>query len=348
VLPLKRQPLLADLFLASKKIAGIPNQFWDTTRENLMMAKRFVLDEDAARYCAEMVRRAPRIIADAQDFALRPFEQMWIEFPFRVYWEEMHKKAADATSDERLGYLFIGPIVRVITEAHQPVPVPGGFSSKTMVSPLQYHLNQPWSFETQIKMAEKYGTSRLGFDALYWGSAYNQFVREQDMAGLHSLRENHSFSIEWTGETLINTFHELSNGSAGDLKNIIALLLFLNRTSKTQTIRELPPERRMIHAKPSVLLRHSVITLKVNPVPKLLKLAAGEGVFRRLHDVRGHFCHNEQARTAECEHEWREIDGHHLLQWRCTSCQGMRWWRKQHRRGHEELGRVTSTYQVTE
>ena len=33
--------------------------------------------------------------------------------------------------------------------------------------------------------------------------------------------------------------------------------------------------------------------------------------------------------------------------WFCE-CGGLRWWRKQHMRGHEEKGLVTSEYKVTE
>jgi hypothetical protein len=353
---IKRRPLLADLFLAttkSKVQAVVPPAYWETTRDNLMLAKRFVFDHQAAGYCAELLRKAPRVIADAQDFAIPPFERMYIEFPFDVWYETLTGQKPDKTADIRLGYLITGSLVRVLVES------PAGLG----LSPIQYHLNRPWTFEQEQQMAEAVGTSRAQFDLFFWGVSaahlgtihcgadgkHRVAMDEWQKEALRSLRANHSLSLH-VAERLQHRVPQIwdmfYDGSAGDLRNIIGLLLFMNRTSKTRVEREMPVKQQMIHTKPVALLKHRVITLHVNPVPKLLKLAAGEGVWRRLHDVRGHFCHNEVARTNHHDHEWQEaVSMLPHLQWFC-SCGGLRWWRREHRRGHEQLGHITSVYEV--
>lgn len=144
-------------------------------------------------------------------------------------------------------------------------------------------------------------------------------------------------------------------GSGGDLRNIVALLLFLNRTGDIQYLREVLMAQALINRRPRPLMPYRVITLKLDPMPRLQALAAGAGVQRRLHDVRGHYCHDRTARESGCLHGeerlggwgefWEEYD---VLQWQCTHCGGKRWWRKEHARGHAHLGVVKEqVYAVT-
>jgi hypothetical protein len=74
---------------------------------------------------------------------------------------------------------------------------------------------------------------------------------------------------------------------------------------------------------------------------------AHSGITKRLHDVRGHFCHDKRARqTGEqwCGHDWVEYEP---LRWKCERCGGKRWWRNEHQRGDVEKGRsFIQTYEV--
>jgi hypothetical protein len=162
------------------------------------------------------------------------------------------------------------------------------------------------------------------------------------------LRENHSFELNLrAGIDKRQFWGQLYNGSAGDLRNIIGLLLFLNRTSQVRYEREEPTlPGRFIGRKQTNFLAHRVISFKLNPLPRLVKLCAGESIRRRLHDVRGHFCHNKIARENNHLHDWIEAAENHL-QWSCE-CGGLRWWRNPHMRGHEGKGLVLSEYNVKE
>lgn len=353
---IKREPLLADKFLAltygkDELTDLVPEEYFESTRSNLLLAKRFVLDEQATVYCADLIKRAPRIIADAQDFAIPPFERTYIEIPFKPWFETITGRPGDADGDTRVGYLIVGNVVRCFSEN------PDGLC----VSPLEYHLHHPLTVEEEVKYAHWMGTSRIGLDTFYWGELITSFgtitctdgkhrieLNEWDKAGVRSLRANHGFSIHLPNKALpqIPAMMEgLHEGSNGDLRNIIGLLIFLNRTSQVRYEREIPFKPQMVNRKSVNLLKHRVITIKVDPIPKLLKLGAGSGIQRRLHDVRGHLCHNEIARTNFHDHDWQESEGDHL-RWFCE-CGGKRWWRKEHHRGHEERGIVTSEYTVT-
>src|SRR5206468_4583912 len=126
-----------------------------------------------------------------------------------------------------------------------------------------------------------------------------------------------------------------------------------------QVVREVGVSQGFVGNKVKPFLSHHVITLKVERDDlenRIKRLVAGHGTTKRLHDVRGHFCHNERAKTADCMHPaWEETDWETDVaggariprRWKCLRCTGLRWWRKEHERGHEEKGLVSSEYRVT-
>jgi hypothetical protein len=337
----KRQPLLADFYLATAKKTRIDApHFVQTTCDHIRQAHRFVLDDDAVRYIGELIRTMPRIIADAQDFAIPPFKQTWIEFNARLLYEVVTGEPSASNSDERVGYLIAGPVARVVAGN------PSEANENPVCIQFEYRLFQPWTPQEELDFCHKAHISRLGLDQMFWGAAANQLIEEHDKEGLRALRRNHSIKLQCTKEYEEELVTAMAGSLAGDLRNIIAILLFLNRASKDIYTTEVGRAQTMIGRRAAPLLKHSVIKIKLNPIPRLRKLIAGVGVFRRLHDVRGHFCHNKEARFSGCLHEWEETKP---LHWECKlKCGGVRWWRTEHKRGHEEKGIVTSHYQVTE
>jgi len=346
----KREPTLADMFLTyaptspytdvRRKTLFAPH-FFDTTCDNLRQAHRFVFDDQATAYVGEMIREMPRIIADAQDFAIPPFQKTWIEYSAEVMFETIAGQPILPTGDLKVGYLIVGPVVRVITYAKT---VESDYD--VTVLPIQYKLFQPWTIEQELDFCNRAKISRMQIDSMYWGSSANILRSEQDKEGLRALRANHSVEV-CTSKVAEEhqVMSRLWEGMAGDVRNIIAMLLFMNRTSKDTVTREIGHGRGMFGSKPGPMLKHSVISLKLNPLPRLRTLVAGPGVWRRLHDVRGHFCHNKEARFSTCDHDWEETKP---LHWECKNkCGGVRWWRHEHQRGHVEKGIVTSRYHVT-
>jgi hypothetical protein len=151
-------------------------------------------------------------------------------------------------------------------------------------------------------------------------------------------------------------------GSVGELRNIVAILLMLNRPSITRYANA-PAARGWIKRKPAPFMAHTSVTIDIDarPTMRLLGTPAGDGVPRRRHEVRGHYCHDHEAhdyrRIAGCQHDWQETDAEwtpadlkpgEAEHWVCRQCSGKRWWRIEHERGRLDQGIVNRAgYHVT-
>lgn len=369
---MKREPILADALLA-QGVTGplLATKKWTAQGlDTLRGCKKFVFDTQAAIWFAQTLRDNPRLIADAQDFAIPPFKQMWVEIPWHAFWSTMTGGIPDPTADKLVGYLYDGPLVRVVAG--------GKPDSHPAFLPLEYVLHHPMSDEEQLRLAEQMGVSRLMINMWFWGESAEFFtgkkvvdendesLQEWDKAGLRALRDHHSLRFaplesRFQGHEK-EVYQTFIDGSGGDLRNIVSLLLFMNRTRDLHTIRDFAASQGFIGNKLRPWVSHSVISLKLDPAPMLRMLSAGEGIRRRLHDVRGHFCHNKVARGEMlgkhgkygCMHgemhggdfgEWWEE--YEPLKWECKVCGGHRWWRNEHKRGHMEEGVVVQQYAVT-
>lgn len=359
---LKRRPLLADSLLARKVIGPSVYKTHQAQRnEALRTAKRFVLDGTAAQYLGQMLEDHPRIVADAQDFAIPPFKQMWIEFPLQPFFRQITGFDTDPYGDRVLGYLYDGPVVSVAASMDK---------MECGWMPVDYILHRPSTLKEEIEVAVAAGTSRMQLDFWFWGQTASRFCDDPGIAltpesrvhidkaawdseGLRALRANHSVRFSKAWDLMDRESKSIFiRGSGGDLRNIVALLLFLNRTRDIQTVKDIGYTPALLNRKPRALVTHSVISLKLDPAPLLRKLVAGEGIKRRLHDVRGHFCHDKRAR-AGCTHGemhdgdfgefWVEYEP---LRWNCERCNGKRWWRREHSRGKFEDGMVIQEYAV--
>lgn len=372
---IKRQPTLADRLLALEPKDYKEPRFIAGRQNLLVQAKKFVLDAQATVYLARMLKEHPRIVSDANDFAQRPFEQMWIEMPFPAFYEIMTGRKTDSDGDQIIGYLFDGPVVNVASFGAEGVRY--GKSTPAGFTPVEYILNRPMSETETEKVCAQLGMrSHRGFaiDIQMWGSSALSFVtdpeerarlgllnyvedrpdREWDAEGLRSLRENHTLRIRKIPGVPDEDIKDVVQGSSGDLRNIIALLLFLNRTANIQSVREEPMGHAMINRRPRPLLPHKVISLRIDPGPRLLKLVADQEHIKRCnHPVRGHYKHDKRA-WAGCPHG-KELAGdfgewwieYEPLRWKCEECGGKRWWHPAHRRGDPALGVIDRDYAVT-
>jgi hypothetical protein len=354
---LKRQPLMADKLLA-RQPADFPakRREQERIRNYLLEAKRFVMDYDGVCYAAEIIRKNPGMIAKNVEFATPPFPSMYIEFSFLTFYKELTGRDPDEYADATMGYLIHGPHVFVITN--------GRGETDPVIMPWYYHLNKVWTLQEEINASELMGTSRGGLDAFFWGESFDKLSEDEQ----RTFRAHHSMwmlPVADGGEeesalaVLRKLWSNVYDTSAGDLRNITALLLLLNRSGNVRYDVPMGPHRAMIHNKPRAFLSHSVVKFKLNPVKRVLKgSGTGLGAWRREHDVRGHYCRDKYARAAEepkqcCAkdkfdeptHDWREYG---INEWACVKCKGRKWWRKACKRGSRDKGKVLKTYEVTE
>jgi hypothetical protein len=348
---IKRKPLLIDEVLANthKELPKEERRKVQVVQARLQQAKVFKFDEDAAIYAAQMMRDYPEAIAHDVDFAIPPFPQMYIEFPFPKFYDILTPEEMRVSDplplkdqDQDVGYFYDGPSVYVMSRtADSKRNRPG------MILPLRFRMNRAFTYDEEVELIKHLKSSRLGIDAFFWGSCYKKLIERNDYASMRALREHHSCEV-WYGDDGMppNMMAYLLHTNAGDLRSIIAMLLFLNRTKDVQEMDEIRGAPGFVRAKPRTLIRHNVIHIKLDPAPLLKKVfldARTTGGWRREHDVRGHFCHDRTYHAAHHEHDMKEIDHQH---WKCRLCGGAKWWRKAHHRGSSKAGQVLTAYEV--
>jgi hypothetical protein len=348
---IKRKPLLYDELLASigPDFAGPPDAKpnLNTVMSRVKQAKVFKFDDEAACYAARMMVNHPEAIAHDVEFAIPPFERMWIEFPYPAFYDitsppeyRGYSNIPPEEDDLDVGYFFDGPRVYVASRTSRKAKY-----AHPMIMPIRYRLNQQYTYEEEMQMTSLLQTSRLGIDAFMWGSCYKTLLERVDKPSMRALRNNHSSEF-WYGLDLSkDAMGYVLKTSAGDLRNIVGFILFLNRTRDVQIIDEIKPAPGFVRAKPRTLVRHSVIKLKLDPGPMLKRIfkSRATGGWRREHDVRGHWCHDRVWHANQHEHDLREI---HVNFWKCVQCGGCKWWRKEHHRGRKDFGQVKTNYEV--
>jgi hypothetical protein len=358
----KRQPLLADVFVGhNPKLSVVQQAVFDRIRNRVRSARRFVFDDAGLVRAAEVMRDIPELLIREQQFARAPYDLTWIEIGnFRLWGNVIVGREPDATSDEQIGYLIDHGNVYVVSGGTHANP-----SWMPALLPLYYKLHQPWGFQQQIEFAQAAGMSRMQLDGFLWGETIYKLVgsdvqnSSEPTFNSRALREHHTCDLLPTRPSIdrAHTIRLMTDGSAGDLRNVIGLLLLLNRPSLTRYVREVGHHRGFIKGKLRPYLSHTVVTIPVDPVPTLRKIgtAEGEGIIRRRHEVRGHYCHDWDAREYAkigCVHEWEVMphpdddidDPNH---WQCKICDGKRWWRLQHERGTAQIGFVAKHYEVS-
>jgi hypothetical protein len=367
-----RKPLLIDEVLALEHkrssmgdpilgdgAKGIPyiGRDWQNIHAAMLKARRFVLDNNAAQKFGQVMREIPDVIAAQQEFARPPYDTMWVEFDAQTVYKEASGLVPDDKSDVLLGYLFYeGRVYSFFygkTKDNRPASASAGL--------IVYDLHRPWKVEEQMKFANESSTSRLGLVSWVWGSPLRHWLAgkvefgpddEPALATAKSLRNLHT--ARWVNEKwVVEHLNErnragILDSCAGDLRNIITLLLLMNQPSIVSYSKEIGAIKGFSRGKLRKYLSHNIVSISVDPQPIMRRMSAGHGSPHRRHEVRGHYCHDEktrQARRLGCEHKWEQTDPNH---WQCSVCHGSRWWRKHHERGDASIGFATKQYAITE
>jgi hypothetical protein len=319
-------------------------------KQILRSAHKFVLTDDAAIRIAEAIRAYPEMLADNSQFAIPPFETTWIEMPLRNFQRKLigENQEIDDRSDRTIGYLIHKDRVYVAGENED---------LDAMMMPFSYGLNTPSTFEEEQRACKYFGVSRAQLDSFLWGHTVFKELRSGYM---RSLRRQHSLRLEYTDETLarateaqLKVGNSLYVGAAGDLRNILGILLAMNQPTKYLRTSDVPHRRKMTAKGPRVYMAHSVIEFDLNkkPIRQLLRrnMEKGTHASPRWHQVKGHFCHDSKGRgETGCIHDgglaWVELEPR---KWECQECGGKRWWREYPEgRGDAAIGFVQSQHLV--
>ena len=341
-------PTLADDLLATKSRTLIEASVNDKAKHLLRSAKRFVLTEEAAIKIGEAIRAYPEMLVEHGWFARTPFETCWIEFPSRNFHEAIVPGSSTPDADDRVGYLFHGDMAFVGAS--------NGNENGADCSPLVYHLHQPDSLEKQLQHCQTMQVSRAQLDNFYWGRTMAENLPHHVLKGL---RAQHGFSVvceeryrgaikgaDWLGF------------SAGEVRNIIGLLLMINQPSGVIRTTDVAHRRVVGKRGTRVLMGHSIVTLNLDRRSKpdrLLRRPHGSHASPRWHEVVDHWCNDEKARTLGYSaddpktfgrgthaHVWEKDDA--KLVATCSICGGRRWRRRmKNGRGDRSRGTIGQT-----
>lgn len=332
---------LADLVVQERLARMVGRDVAAQLIAKIKQAHRFSFDDNAVRRIAEVCRDVPELLIEHQQFARAPYDMLWFELTEQPFWQIMHPDLPydDHKGDHRVGFLVDHGTVYSFASDHQEP------KATAALFPVRYHLHQPFELDDQIAFCRTFRTSRMLLDSFLWGSPVDRLSEHHKRA----LRAAHSCDlIPSTTPALMKRLPELGHkvlaGANGDLRNVIATLLILNRPSLITYIKDVSSHRSLHH-------RIVTIDLDLRPIIREVGQAVDPREVRR-HEVRGHYCHNQATRDGArrgCLHEWRADPAYpadDVDHWWCQRCTGKRWWRHHHTRGSAEIGFVTHDYQV--
>lgn len=311
----------------------------------MLSARRFNITDDAAVRIRDAMANYPEYLSDNGQFAIPPFKTMWIEFNSRIMLKhDLLTSYMRDDADERVGYLIHNNRVYTFSENKNWIP------GKT---DYDFILNKPMSYETQKLLCELFGVSRIGIDPFLWGhTMYDYLTTEvrKDLRNQHGLELSKQVLkvYEENPEALKKIFREAYYSSAGELRNILAVLLMINQPSTSLRFSEVPRKRGMVKGRPMPYFGYSNVDINIDKSVHFnpnRKPNEGERKILRWHEVRGHFCHNAKAKEKTHVHIWRETEPH---RWECAlECGAKRWWREYpDGRGSAEKGYIHQSRRI--
>ena len=371
----KRRPLLVDVFAHAKHFSNetyhdiLLPKLIPTLQAKAMQARRFVLDDEASMRVGDVIRDVPDLLVRESQFARAPFPLTWIEISSSVMWHAIYRDRPDKQS---LAAPDHAARIGILIDDNRVYMVAGGTAEEPdnlsilHVCPYSYEMN------TDLLDGVGYDVMRhMGIDpenddrfmrfarVLFWGSTcddvpagrLDEITRHFCYFPLFDPHRLRALDPKDYRQRLEN----LTAECIGDLRNIVAVLLMMNRPAITRYGNEVARGRGWIKNKNVPFMSHTTVHINLDPIPvlRMVGTPAGEGIERRRHEVRGHYCHNQTARDysriAGCVHEWISTyddwtpvgdnyppaDVNH---WVCSVCEGKRWWRDAHERGTAEVG----------
>lgn len=328
---------LIDAFLAKKKAT----RFETPHRNVLLQARRFVFDDTASSFLGTVIRELGIRILSQHEFAKPPYETTWVEVDQTAYWQGLTGTMPEFGSDVKVGFLYHKNKIWTVASNRQ--------FEEPEILPLIYNLHTPISFEEELDLSQKFGTSRMGFRQLILGSEGIPETMFDDML-TRDLVRSHKLELIKEFERLNmspSDMYSFLKGSAGDLKRMLVILLLLTRPDKPIISTSVVPRSSGLRKGRRVVYMdyHKVsIHIDQRTAIKNINLEYPTGIIRRRHEVRGHWVQTRKTRTS-CEHEWDAITVDKFV---CVKCGIKRWWRKNHLRGDASKGFTTKDYKVVQ
>ena len=319
--------------LKSEQLEGM----WRRIRPLMPKARRFVFDKEASVFAGAFIRDFGPTLLNSLQFAIPPFECCYIEYHLDSLLDTVGKRKIgpndDGARDERVGHLidhgYVYSFIEDSRGAASFYPVPIDMQAETYTRGL---------FSSDIEDDKfKKMTYTLG--------STSGDIKRTSMETMRRWLHTIDFSPPAKFRGLL-THDVLRDGGNGTVRNLVALLLILNRQRERVTLTQVPPKGVVYKGKRKVFMAHSLVTLTTEDYGAITRSFSPTGHHEspRRHQVRGFFRHYHRVRG--CEHAFLE-EGR-PDRWVCQHCGTRRVWVHDHLRGDASKGFITKEYVVTD
>lgn len=312
------------------------------------LAQRYLFTDEVTVEIAKLVREHPNTLLNNIQFALAPYPVTYLEFNLKLFLKELGTATTaliyglEAEADETVGFMINKGQVNVIFQGEQKGP--------PHVSPLSYTLVDHRKLEGYAAVAPR---AEDQFLAIALGST---LIHPETRLTEERSDDIVKRAIIWLDAEIagmvVPDFKDFDRarsfaknlvmGAMGELRNIWALLLWLNQPEISITER-VPARRDWFKFRERAIAAHLVVKVKHRVSYSLVKSIWPAGWHVRQHDVEAFWRNFDRDDT--CPHDWPIMPndkGH----WRCTKCAQWRVRVRAHKRGDPKLGIITKEYKV--
>lgn len=343
-----------------------------TMLENLRTAKRFVLDQQAARTVVDLATAQPEQVLGWLPLARLPFEKVWVEWDQWDRIEYAHDLGTAHPPEEgscprRMGALMVrhsedpdrfgvtffasyeqGPLPSTIAylvdlnRTEQTRTAALNYWADTLVSDggiapdvLDRMEGFSWGWQTGAEqIVVPIGLTGSFVPVPEWGLSF--LIASQIQLDLNKRDRQREMADHLTKSVV---------EQRGDARWIITLLAILNQVPRTETEEPPPKGKFLAHGAVRPYLSHSTVRINIPAKAKPSWVARHMASIVRKHkrhDVRGHW------RTAD-KPPARTGEGKVWLPYTCMLTGKQRWrlWIEEHQRGDANIGFVIQDYAVT-
>jgi hypothetical protein len=363
-----RIPILDALHARGRHLSEgppIPKHTWAMIEKAKYNAARYVFDEEASAIAGELAITSPELVISNRQFAIPPAPLTYVEVDARAFFSASTADyIREDQKDDQLGYLVGGNKVYTLfsrDDGGQAMAYwyyrfagTGSYAgdgdvrikrspdfdqeiSKTMHL-FEGKLGDNMTPEKFCRIAVMFGSMAGGKQSLIWsgikGIADEWTMQYHDDA----LKKKHPDGVP----------AERFTGFMGDVRNYVALMLWLNQPQRVRIV-GVPGGRRIVRGKQVPFLHHNTVTISLGGCKTVRRafIIGNERRHPKLHDVKGHFRHRGGYKPCISleGHDWPLLPderGH----WVCKTCGRERWHVDKHVRGTAERGVVTKDYSI--
>jgi len=330
-------------------------------------AKRLKIDAESSALLGRFMDQCLDLIIDNRQFAMPLYDVMYVEFDTQAMYSENGLtgfatgpiKLKDKDADTAVGFLFDHRTVYTVAMGDT---VPG------VIMPVFNYINPRGSFElpgygvelpaydfndtgVQFTNGISHAVATLGI--AFGSTLSNPKLCDTDGNLLPNIQTLHKEIVYYYGGSVpakslsMEAHKKTLTEIVGDVRNMYAILLWLNSLPHTIKYSNMPAGHRLIRGKRVAMSAHNVVTIHMKGTVQVRNLWQRHIKHRdspRRHDVRGFWRHRGGVAQG-CGHVWPATpDKHHKFV--CAKCSRERWWVNAHQRGDESKGFVSKEYRA--